>query len=129
MMEFLYTSSYTTQLQPPDFSLPTHIKVFALASQLRIPGLQILACDNFTNILSGPVTELDVYFSAVKEVYANTHYTSPMLRRVVAAVAVSEMKSMLGINAVKVRFLQITSEVLEFQVHFNFLSPETIRFS
>jgi hypothetical protein len=116
MMEYLYTSTYTTQSQPPDFALPVHIKVFVLASMLEIPGLQTLACNSFSNNLNGGVTDLEVYFSAVKEAYAYTTYANPALRLVVVEAAITEMRVLLGTEAVKKRFHSITQEVPDFQV-------------
>lgn len=118
MMEYLYTSSYTTSPQPPqppDFSLPVHIKVFELASELKISsGLQNLASRQFAQTLNNHVSDLDEYFSAVRQVYSST-YENSQLRLVVVEAAVTEMGTLLSEN-VSERFRTITHEVPEYQV-------------
>lgn len=116
MMEYLYTGAYATQSHPPDFSLPIHIKVFVLASLLQIPGLQALSCHYFNSNLSRHVTDLEVYFAAIKQVYEQTTYTNPELRAVMVATAASEMRNIQGSEAVKKRFYEITSLLPEFHV-------------
>jgi len=116
MIEYLYSSTYTVTASPPDFSLTAHIQVFILASELQIPGLQSLACNLFNNTLNAMVTDLEVYFAAIKDIYQLTTYENPALRIVVVETAISEMRNILGNEGVRNRFHEVTSEVPEFQV-------------
>ncbi|KAH8595016.1 hypothetical protein B0O99DRAFT_169277 [Bisporella sp. PMI_857] len=114
MMEYLYTGTYTTPSQPPDFSLKTHISVFVLASTLSITGLQSLSAQLFTLSLSS-VSDLEVYFQSVRQIYAVTSCDNPQLRLAVVEAAVLEIRSLVGQENVRRAFLEVTSEVGEFQ--------------
>lgn len=120
MIEYLYTSRYTTPHDPPDYSLPIHIKAFVLATEFKIPGLQAQAAGLFASTLNGFVSDLDVYFAAVRQVYASTTYQNPQLRIVVVEAAATEMRTLLS-DDVKERFNAITHEI--HQYHVCFLSP------
>jgi hypothetical protein len=118
-VEYLYSSTYTTNDVEPDFSLPILIKVFHLAIELRISGLEELSVVKFRYNLNNYVTNLEVFFSAVKSIYA--HRSSSYgagehtgLRLVVVEAAVSEMSTLLTEGS-RDRFLQCTKEVPDFQ--------------
>jgi hypothetical protein len=100
-MEYLYTSTSTTNDVDPDFSLPILIKVFHLAIELRISGLEELSVAKFQHNLNNNVNNLEVFFSAVKSIYA--HKSSSYgagehtgLRLAVVEAAVSEMSTLLA---------------------------------
>ncbi|KAG9229460.1 hypothetical protein BJ875DRAFT_488906 [Amylocarpus encephaloides] len=114
VLEFFYTSNYATIDGMPAYSLPTHITVFRLASTLQIPGLQERTAQRFRHNLNHYVTDLNVYFTAIKEVYANTTPDEPALRLAVAETASMEMVNLLA-GDVRVNFLRVTSEVPDFQ--------------
>jgi hypothetical protein len=114
MIEYLYSTNYTTIDHEPDFSLPHHIKVFCLAVQLSISGLEELAARKFRYNLHAYVKDLDVYFSSVKDIYSLTTLEHPALRLVVIDAAVTEMRNLLQ-EPTRSRFLDVTSAVKNFQ--------------
>jgi hypothetical protein len=114
MMAYLYSTNYTALDQEPDFSLPHHIKVFCLAVQLSISGLEELSAAKFRYNLCSHVKDLEVYFSSIKEVYCHTTPDHPALRLVVIEAAVTEMRNLLQEHT-RSRFLDVTSTVKDFQ--------------
>jgi hypothetical protein len=114
MMEYLYTSSYTVSELPPSFSLLLHVDVFALAIRLSIPGLRQLSATRFRCTLHSLITNLDVYFNAVKSIYTLTTPAQPELRNIVAEAAVFEMRSLLD-GPFRAGFLSLTTKVPDFQ--------------
>lgn len=113
-MEYLYSTNYNTIDHEPDFSLPHHIKVFCLAVQLSISGLEELSAAKFRNNLHTHVKDLDVYFSSIEEIYFVTTVEHPALRLVVIEAAVTEMRNLLQ-EPTRSRFLDVTSAVKDFQ--------------
>lgn len=111
MMEYLYLTNYNTVDHEPDFSLSHHIKVFCLAVQLSISGLEELAAKKFGFTLVTHVKDLDVYFSSVKNIYSVTTTDHPALRAMVVEAAVTELPHLLQ----EPRFFDITSSVKDFQ--------------
>jgi len=118
-VEYLYSSTYTTNDVEPDFSLPILIKVFHLAIELRISGLEELSVAKFRHNLNNHVNNLEVFFSAVKSIYA--HKSSSYgagehtgLRLAVVEAAVSEMSTLLA-EKLRERFFRCTKEVPDFQ--------------
>jgi len=118
MLEYLYTAKYTTLPLEPDFCLHLHIKVFLLASKLKIAGLQAFSCNSFTSNLNNYVTDLEVYFSCIKEIYSSKSDANPGLRVTVVEAAVSESPQLLGDESVWVGFKEVLNEVPEFQRDF-----------
>ncbi|TVY17009.1 hypothetical protein LARI1_G004854 [Lachnellula arida] len=114
MMEYLYTSNYTTVDQAPDFSLPAHIKVFCLAVDFACTGLKAVAITKYRDTLQGKVRNLEVFYASVESVYATTTNEHPELRMAVVEAAIMEMRLLLADSA-RERFLQITSELSDFQ--------------
>lgn len=55
-MQYLYTNTYTTRDNPPDFALHSHVKVFNLAVTFAIPDLQVFAEERFRNALNNHVS-------------------------------------------------------------------------
>jgi hypothetical protein len=118
-MEYLYSSAYTTHDTEPDFSLPILIKVFHLAIELRISSLEELSVVKFRYNLNNHVNNLEVFFSAVKSIYANKSSSYGAgehtgLRLAVVEAAVSEMSTLLA-EKLRERFFQCTKEVPDFQ--------------
>jgi hypothetical protein len=118
-MEYLYSSTYTIRDVEPDFSLPILIKVFYLAIELRILGLEELSVAKFRHNLNNYVTNLEVFYSAVKRIY--THRSSSYgagehtgLRLAVVEAAISEMSTLLT-EGPREGFFQCTKEVPDFQ--------------
>lgn len=115
MMEYFYKAKYTTLPSGPDFCLPLHTKVYILASELQITGLQTLSSHLFTKNLVNLVTDLEVYFSSVKDVYSKTTAANSALRIALAKIAISEMRHMLEDEKWWERFVEVTNEVPAFQ--------------
>lgn len=111
MMEYLYSTDYNTTDHEPDFSLPHHIKVFCLAVQLSIPGLEELAARKFRFTLITHVKDLDVYFKSVNDIYSLTTPQHPGLRLIVIEAAVTELRNLVDES----RFIELTSTVKDFQ--------------
>jgi hypothetical protein len=116
MMEYLYTSTYTTQGELPEFSLSLHNKVFCLAISLNIPGLEVLAAERYRHTLQNHITDLQVYFSSVKRIYATTSSKHPGLRMAVVEAAIMEMKKILDHEGVKKHFFDVMADVPDYQV-------------
>jgi len=110
-MEYLYSTNYNTTDLGPDFSLLHHVKVFSLAVQLSVPGLEDLAAKKFAFTLLTHIKDLDVYFSSVKEIYASTTSDHPALRLTVIEAAVTELPNLID----EPRFLELTSTLKDFQ--------------
>jgi hypothetical protein len=55
-MEFLYTTTYTTNNSQPEFNLNSHVRVFNLATRFAIPVLQALAEERFRYALNNQVS-------------------------------------------------------------------------
>lgn len=114
-MEYLYTATYTTSPSEPDFCLTLHLRVHNLATELQITGLQNLAIKFFTFNLSNYVENLEVFFSAVQQVYGKTRSANFGLRFAVIEAAVSEMHTFLSHEEVWKRFVSLMAETPEFQ--------------
>jgi hypothetical protein len=114
-MEYFYTTTYTTSPTGPDFCLPLHLKVHDLATVLEIPGLQNLAVKFFAFNLSNYVENLEVFFSAVQEVYSKPQCTNFGLRLAIIESAVSEMRTLLSHEHAWKRFVSIMAEIPDFQ--------------
>ncbi|KAF4635932.1 hypothetical protein G7Y89_g2165 [Cudoniella acicularis] len=112
-MEYLYGSQYTTIGVEPTFSLPTHVKVFILAITLGIKGLELYAAAKYKHNLNNFVTNLEVYFSSVAEIYQHTTMENPSLRFAVVEAAVMEMPNLLE-EPVRSRFLEVTRDIPDF---------------
>ena len=115
VMEYLYTAKYKSSPSKPDFCLPLHLKVYVLATELQIVGLQELSGHFFTFNLSNYVENLEVFFSIVKDVYSKTRVSNSALRNVVVQAAVSEMHTFLGENKAWDRLTGLMAAVPEFQ--------------
>ena len=125
MMEYLYTSTYTTTLTDiaPSFSLPLHIAVFNLACVLSIPGLKTQALQKFCYTLKNLVSNLSVYFAAVRRIYETPLSPTPTsqvvhheLRLAVVETAVLELRNLLQEGSEQRKgFLELTSAVPQFQ--------------
>ncbi|KAG4427452.1 hypothetical protein IFR05_017065 [Cadophora sp. M221] len=140
MVQYLYTSTYTTTLTDiaPSFSLPLHVSVFNLACTLSIPGLKAQALEKYCYTLKNLVSNLSVYYSSVRTIYDTSlnSLTSPTssthininnsnqtqsqihreLRLVVVETAVLEMRNLLQEGSEQRRgFLELTSAVPQFQ--------------
>ncbi|KAL5322752.1 hypothetical protein ACEPPN_010728 [Leptodophora sp. 'Broadleaf-Isolate-01'] len=135
MMEYLYTSTYTTTLTDiaPSFSLPLHVSVFNLACTLSIPGLKAQALEKYCYTLKNLVSNLSVYYSSVRTIYdttspsptslttssANNSTNSAAhheLRLAVVETAVLEMRNLLQEGSEQRRgFLELTSAIPQFQ--------------
>jgi len=111
MMDYLYSTDYITTDHEPDFSLPHHIKVFRLAVQLSISGLEELAARKFAFTLLNKVKDLDIYFTSVKDIYASTTPDHPALRLIVVEAAITELRNLVN----EPRFLHLTSTLKDFQ--------------
>jgi hypothetical protein len=128
MMEYLYTSNYTTYPSEPNYCLPLHGKMYVLASELELSGLQTLAITYFRYNLNHHVTNLDVYFSSVIDVYASTSNSNPGLRLALVEAAISEMHKILNDAPIKKRFHETTARVPQFQEEiFRFLVANPTR--
>lgn len=114
-MEYLYTATYKTSPSEPDFCLPLHLKVYVLATELQVVGLQDLASHFFTFNLSNYVENLEVFFSIVKDVYSKTTANNSAIRQAVVQAAVSEMRMLLGENEAWDRLTTVMAEVPGFQ--------------
>ncbi|KAE9367702.1 hypothetical protein N431DRAFT_349711 [Stipitochalara longipes BDJ] len=112
MIDYLYSTEYTTTDHEPDFSLPHHIKVFRLAVQLSISGLEELAARKFAFTLLHHIKDLDVYFTSVKDIYTSNTPEHPTLRLIVVEAAATELRNLVN----EPRFLDLTSSVKDFQV-------------
>jgi hypothetical protein len=55
-MEYLYNASYTSIDVEPEFFIPTHIRIFNLATTFEIPGLRLLSEERFRNALNNLVS-------------------------------------------------------------------------
>jgi hypothetical protein len=115
LMEYLYSASYKAPDIPPSFSLPLHTTVFQLAVTLAIPSLEAYSASQFRHALNTQVTNLDIYFASVVEIYNKTTSAHPGLRNAVVAAAIVEIKTILGEDAVRDRFHEVTVEFPEFQ--------------
>ena len=115
MMEYLYSTTYSTIDKEPDFSLAHHAGVFHLAISLNIPGLLTFSAKCFEVSLISRVKDLNVYFQSVKWVYAATTPEHPELRQILVNAAVTEMPKLLLAPADRSRFLELTSTVKDFQ--------------
>jgi hypothetical protein len=111
MMDYLYSTDYITTDHEPDFSLPHHVKVFRLAVQLSIFGLEELAARKFASTLLHKVKDLEIYFTSVKDIYTSTTFDHPALRLIVVEAAVTEIRNLVK----EPRFLDLTSSVKDFQ--------------
>ncbi|CZT48804.1 uncharacterized protein RSE6_09556 [Rhynchosporium secalis] len=120
MMEFLYTSNYTTAVTDvaPSFSLPHHVSVFNLACTLSIPILKGLALQKYLHTLKNLVSNLSVYFASVRSIYSTPSDPShPELKLAVVETAVLEMQNLLREGSEQRReFLELTSQVPQFQI-------------
>ncbi|KAL2064367.1 hypothetical protein VTL71DRAFT_4861 [Oculimacula yallundae] len=122
MMEFLYTSTYSTTVTDiaPSYSLPLHVSVFNLACTLSIPLLKQLALQKYQYTLKNLVSTLSVYFSSVRSIYSTSTTiiaTHPELKLIVVETAVLEMQNLLLEGSEQRReFLELTSQVPQFQV-------------
>jgi hypothetical protein len=114
MMEYLYTSTYTHHPHPPTFSLPLHTQLYILSSKFQIHGLQTLSCTLFTHHLNNHVSNLEVYFTSVRSIYAHTSPENPGLRIAVVEAAVSEMRKLLGDDDVRNRFFEVMTDTPDF---------------
>ncbi|TVY41542.1 hypothetical protein LSUB1_G001999 [Lachnellula subtilissima] len=114
MMEYFYTSNYTTVDQAPDFSLPAHVKVFCLAADFACTGLKAVAMTKYRETLQGKLRNLEVFYASVESVYATTTTEHPELRMAVVEAAIMEMRLLLA-DPARERFLQLTSELSDFQ--------------
>ena len=119
MMEYLYTSTYTTTITDvtPSFSLPQHVSVFNLACTLSITGLKAQSLQKYCYTLKNLVSNLSVYFTSVRTIYALPPKSAhPELRLAVVETAVLEMRNLLieGSDQRK-DFLELTSGVPHFQ--------------
>jgi hypothetical protein len=110
LMEYLYTSTYTSVFQSPDFSIHLHIVVYALAHKYALEPLLTLARSNFITSLYH-VKDLTHYFSAVEEVYKSTPGEARGLRDVVVETAAMEMEAMLAVEMAKDRMIGCMGKV------------------
>ncbi|TAQ86071.1 hypothetical protein B7494_g5617 [Chlorociboria aeruginascens] len=115
LMDYLYTSTYTTPLAPPHLHLSAHVLVFVLSITLDIPGLSALSAAKYKYTLNH-TSDLEVYFASVRQVYSCTSASNPGLRIPVAEAAVIEMRGVLDNVAVRRRFLQVLRENTEFLI-------------
>lgn len=119
MMEYLYTSTYSTTLTDiaPSFSLPQHISVFNLACSLSITGLKSQALQKYCYTLKNLISNLSVYFASVRTIYELPNNPAhPELRLAVIETAVFEMQNLLMEGSEQRKdFLALTSEVPQFQ--------------
>jgi hypothetical protein len=115
VMDYLYTSTYIASPTGPDFCLPLHLKVHDLATELEITGLQNLAVKYFAFNLSNYVEDLEVFFSAVQEVYSKAKSKNFGLRLAIIEAAVSEMRTLLSHEHAWKRFVSIMAEIPDFQ--------------
>lgn len=137
MIEFLYTGGYSTVDTSPTFSLHTHAKIHALASQYQILGLVALSAEKFAAALRR-VHDLEVYFQSIRDVYSSpltetssqsqqqsaasaelqsTNH-SHALRVEVVDAALVELSKILSSPLVMVRFQEICTEVPQFHADF-----------
>jgi hypothetical protein len=144
MIEFLYTSTYSTIDVGPSFSLFVHIKIHSLALKYGIRALTILAATKFSSALC-QVSDLEVYFQSIREVYSQSLPTitakeeaqngqqptpsagsqitldyshSYALRAEVVDAALVELGNILSSPPVLTRFHQICATVPQFHADF-----------
>ncbi|KAK0127211.1 hypothetical protein ONS96_006764 [Cadophora gregata f. sp. sojae] len=119
MIEYLYTSTYTTTVTDiaPSFSLPQHVAVFDLACSLSITGLKSLALQKYCYTLKNLISNLSVYFTSVRIIYKlPNNSVHAELRLAVVETAVLEMRNLLVEGSEQRRdFLELTSNVPQFQ--------------
>jgi hypothetical protein len=113
MMEYFYTSAYTTTDQAPDFGLSEHVKVFNLAVDLACPGLEAVAASNYRDTLSNRVSDLEIYFTSIESIYATAPPANPALRVAVVEAAIIELRQMLN-GPARTRFLRLAADVPDF---------------
>jgi len=114
MMEYFYTSTYLNVEEAPTFGLHTHSRVHAIAVKYNIGPLEVLAATKFAKSMNR-VRDLEVYFTAVNEVYSFTPPENRGLRNVVISAAIVEMSKMLAEPRVKARLLEVMNKVTQFQ--------------
>ncbi|KAH8653198.1 hypothetical protein BGZ60DRAFT_436112 [Tricladium varicosporioides] len=112
MIEYLYTSQYNTSNTNAETYLDVHIKLFVLAVDFRIPGLELYASTQYKHALHN-LTDSEIYFNSVLKIYDETTSEHPTLRFAVVEAAVIEMGSLLQ-RPIRERFFQLTSDVPDF---------------
>lgn len=116
VMEYLYSGNYLCPAteQESGATLTAHISVFSVASRLVMPALVKLAEAKFRDTLNNHVADIDLYFAAVRRIYAAAAPTTPGLREAVVEAAVTEMARLLGPEC-RPGFLALTAELPDFQ--------------
>ncbi|CCU83041.1 hypothetical protein BGHDH14_bgh03983 [Blumeria hordei DH14] len=115
VMEYLYSGNYlcaSAAATTSDATLTTHISVFSVASRLVMPALVQLAEAKFRDTLNNHVADIDLYFAAVRHIYAAA--AMPGLREAVVEAAVTEMARLLGPEC-RAGFLVLTADLPDFQ--------------
>jgi hypothetical protein len=115
MMEYLYSGSYATTPTAPNFCLPLHTKVYALASELHIQGLQELSSKLFAHNLKNYVADIGVYLSSIKDVYSNAGGENSELRLTVLYFGVTGIPVFLADDEVWKRFTDVMADIPDFQ--------------
>jgi hypothetical protein len=115
MVEYLYSSDYPASGEPPHFCLQLHTMVYAIAAKYNIATLGALAVRKFTEGLN-KLSNLDVFFSSIIDVYSLTPPQNRDLRDSVTVAASMELKMMLKEPRVKARLGEITALVPDFNL-------------
>jgi hypothetical protein len=135
MFEWFYTGNYRTDNIPPSFSLREHIRIHGIAAKYQISDLVKLSSERFSIALRH-VSDLEVYFAAVQEVYhqcetlaayfaSTKHFhqgkqveLSRSLCDEVVDTAVTELHAMLKAPLVAARFHQVLADIPAFHMDF-----------
>ncbi|KAL3424970.1 BTB/POZ domain-containing protein [Phlyctema vagabunda] len=114
MIEYFYKGSYMAADDTPSNALRLHIKLFILASRLKIQGLAHLAGSLFRTVLVERVRNLDTYFTSIIHIYAATTAEFPQLREAVVDTAVNDIARMLAEPHVRRKLMEILTSCPEF---------------